>query len=264
MEPTEGARTFLTSGDAYDHFMGRYSRQLATAFVDAVGITADHCVLDVGCGPGALTGELVARFGSSSVCAFDPSPPFVETCIARNPGVDVRLGRAEAIPFDDASFDAALPQLVMHFVSEPAAAMAEMIRVVRPGGTIATCVWDQTVGMAMLRLFHQAAVAVDPAAPGETGHLRFGNEGELLELFEQAGLVDVTESTLEVASSYADFDELWSGFLAGIGPAGAYLVSLPDDHRAALHAELFQRVGSPAGEFTLEATARYATGRSAG
>ena len=163
MEPTEGARSFLTSGDAYDSFMGRYSRSLAAEFANSTGVSAGQQVLDVGCGPGALTGELVRRLGAASVFAFDPSPPFVADCMARHPGVEVRAGRAETIPFDDHGFDAVLAQLVLHFVSEPSAAVAEMRRVARPGSIVGACVWDFAEGMQMLRLFYDAALAIDPA-----------------------------------------------------------------------------------------------------
>src|SRR6188474_2888650 len=131
-EPAPGARSFQTTGDAYDAFMGRYSRSLAAAFADSVGLAhtapAGTTALDVGCGPGALTGVLAARLGAGSVSACDPSDPFVADCALRNPGVDVRLGRAEAIPFDDGSFDLVLAQLVLHFVSDPFQAASEFRR----------------------------------------------------------------------------------------------------------------------------------------
>lgn len=258
MEPVQGARTFQTSGDAYDGFMGRYSRLLASRFADAAGVSAGQRAIDVGCGPGALTTVLVERLGADAVVACDPSGPFVEACRARNPGVDVQPGRAETIPFDDASADVALAQLVLHFVSDPTAAAREMRRVTRPGGTVGACVWDFAEGMQMLRLFWDSALALDPDAPDEARTLRFGGEGEIAELFTAAGLVDVQESTLEVRSSYNDVDELWRGFLAGIGPAGAYLVAQPADRQAALRRELLGRLGSPTAEFALAATARCA------
>jgi SAM-dependent methyltransferase len=264
MESTEGARSFLTSGDAYDAFMGRYSRPLAVAFADTAGVTAGQSVLDVGCGPGALTGVLVERVGAGAVAACDPSPPFVADCSARHPGVDVRLGRAEALPFEDARFDRAMAQLVLHFVSDPTLAASELRRVVRPGGIVAACVWDFAERMEMLRCFWDAALSVDPDAPDEARTLRFGREGEIVSLFASAGLGGIAETTLEVGSTYENFDELWSGFLAGIGPAGSYLVSLGDGQRGAVRDELVHRLGSPAGRFTLAATARCASGRVPG
>jgi len=259
MEPVDGARTFQTTGEAYDSFMGRYSKPLAHAFADAAGVEAGMLALDVGCGPGALTGVLVDRLGADSVSAIDPSPPFVADCARRHPGADVRDGRAEAIPFAHACFDRSLAQLVLHFVSDPPAAATER-RVVRPGGMVAACVWDFEVEMEMLRAFWDAARVVDPEAPDEARTLRFGTPGEIADLFAGAGVVDVVESQLTVESTYPDFDELWEGFLAGIGPAGSFCVSLDDDRREALRSEMFDRLGAPGGTFTLSATALCATG----
>jgi SAM-dependent methyltransferase len=264
MESVEGAATFLATGAAYDTFMGRYSRPLARAFAEMAEVAPGQCVLDVGCGPGALTGVLVDRLGPGSVTAIDPSAPFVAACAARHPGATVRRGRAEEIPFGDAGFDRVLAQLVLHFVSDPDRCGGEFRRVLRPGGVAAACVWDFAQGMQMLRLFWDAALELDPAAPDQARTLRFGRQGEIAELLVAAGFGDVVESTLEVASTYADVDELWSGFLAGIGPAGAYCMRLDEAARAALREALVRRLGSPAGPFTLTATARCARGRSPG
>jgi len=262
MDTNDTARSFLATGQAYDGFMGRYSRPLAVVFADQAGLPAGRTALDVGCGPGALTGVLVDRLGAGAVSAFDPSPPFVAECAARHPGVDVREGRAEAIPFDDARFDAALAQLVLHFVSEPARAARELRRVLRPGGVAAACVWDFAEGMQMLRHFWDAALAIDPHAPDEARTLRFGRPGEIAELLLSAGFDDIAETTLTVSARYQGFEELWAGFLAGVGPAGSFCMSLPQSERTALRAELFDRLGAPTGAFSLTATARCASGRS--
>jgi SAM-dependent methyltransferase len=264
MNTSDGARSFLASGQAYDLFMGRYSRSLSPLFADAAGVAAGQMALDVGCGPGALTGELVDRLGAGAVSAFDPSPPFVAECAARNPGVTVRHGRVEAIPFDDASFDFALAQLVLHFVTDPPQAARELRRVLRPGAVAAACVWDFAEGMQMLRLFWDAALAVDPVAPDEARTLRFGREGEIADLLTATGFHDVRETTLDVECTYPDFEELWSGFLLGIGPAGSYCVSLSDEQRSSVRDQLFGRLGSPSGPFSLTARARCASGRSIG
>lgn len=260
MGPAEGARSFVSTGDAYDGFMGRYSRPLAAVFADVAEVVPGQRVLDVGCGPGALTGELVSRVGATHVAAIDPSDPFVAACSSSFPGADVRAGRAEAIPFEAAAFDSVLTQLVMHFVSEPDLVASELRRVVREGGLVAACVWDFEHGMEMLRCFWDAALDVDAGAPDEAAVLRFGGRGEIAELFAAASLDDVHETTLQVSSTYGDFDELWSGFLAGIGPAGSYCVSLTDTQRAAVRSGMFGRLGAPSGAFTLGATARCATG----
>ena len=154
-----------------------------------------------------------------------------------------------------------MAQLVLHFVSEPEKAASEMTRVVRPGGTVAACVWDFDEGMEMLRAFWDAALALDPDAPDEARTLRFGRPGEIAELFATVGLSDIVESTLCVTSTYTSFDELWSGFLAGVGPAGAYCVALPEADRSRLRTELFDRLSAPAGSFALDAVARCAVGR---
>lgn len=258
-EPVEGAATFQRSGAEYDVFMGRYSRSLAGLFADWAGVREGQLALDVGCGPGALTGVLAERLGAAAVLACDPSEPFVQECRARHPGVDVRRGRAEELPCEDDSRDVVLAQLVLHFVTDPETAAREMRRVLRPGGTVAACVWDFAEGMAMLRHFWDAAVRLDPAAPDEAG-LRFGREGELTELLNAAGFEQTAESTLEVVSRYASYDELWSGFMAGIGPAGSYAVRQPTQRQEALRQALFEEVGSPQGAFQLTAVARASRG----
>lgn len=261
MDDVEGARTFAVAGATYDSFMGRYSVPLAELFADAAGVSSGDTALDVGCGPGALTGVLVSRLGPGAVRACDPSAPFREACAARHPGVTVTPGRAESISCEDDAVDHVLAQLVLHFVSDPARAATEMARVARPGGTVAACVWDFADGMQLLRSFWDAALTVDPQAPDEARTLRFGRPGEIAELFESAALSDITESTLDVTSTYASFDELWNGFLAGVGPAGAYCVSLGDEDRERLRTALFVRCGSPRGPLTLAARARCATAR---
>jgi SAM-dependent methyltransferase len=264
MDDVEGARAFRVAGSAYDSFMGRYSGRLALRFADAVGVTRGQMALDVGCGPGALTGVLVDRLGADAVSACDPSEPFVAECRARYPDVVVRVAPAESIPFDDDTFDLALAQLVMHFVSDPDTAASELHRVVRPGGLVGACVWDLDGGMEMLRRFWDAVAAAGVAAGGDGGAVAFGGPGELVELFSRAGLSQVTETTLRVTSTYGDFDELWSGFLAGVGPAGTFCLSLSDASRATVKQEMFERLGSPSGVVTLGGVARCAFGRVGG
>lgn len=261
MDEVAGAGTFRMSGDVYDDFMGRYSRPLATVFADFLGVERGRRAVDVGCGPGALTRVLVDRLGAEHVIAVDPSEQFVVACRAACPGADVRLGRAEAVPIDDGSVDVAVAQLVLHFVSEPAVAAAEMRRVLVPGGVAGACVWDFEGGMAMLRHFWDAALAVDPGAPDEARVMKFGRSGELADLFEAGGLEEVSESVLAIEADYRDYDELWTGFLGGVGPAGAYLVSLGAPSREAIRQALFERLDSPTGSFALGATAHAALGR---
>ena len=258
MQPDAG---FNVPGEAYDRFMGRYSIPLSSEFAAFAGVRPFDRVLDVGCGPGALTAAVVHLVGAANVLACDPSPPFVAVCAARNPGVDVRAGTAEQVPFADGSVDAALAQLVLHFVGDPPAAVAELSRVVKPGGTIAACVWDFFAGMELLRAFWDAALTIDSDAPDEAHSLRFGRLGELSQWLSDGGCTDVAETTLTVTSTYRDFDEFWASIGDGVGPVGSYLQSRSDDDRQRLHAALFERLGRPDGSFTLSAVARAAKGR---
>ena len=262
MDDVEGTETFGVAAASYDSFMGRYSRPLADRFADAVGVRLGDTALDVGCGPGALTAVLVDRLGVDAVAACDPTAGFAAVCATRLPGVRVELGRAESLPFEAASFDHVMSQLVLHFVSDGALAASEMLRIVRPGGRVGACVWDFDDGMELLRCFWDAALELDSAAPDEARTLRFGGQGEIADLFESAGAVEVVESTLSVSAGYeGGFDELWAGLLAGVGPAGAYCVSRGEDERRELRALLFERLGRPTGPLTLGALARCAVGR---
>src|SRR5918992_5708725 len=134
--------SFAAGAQAYDRFMGRYSVPLAPKLADFAGVDAGQRVLDVGCGPGALTTELVGRVGPAFVAAVDPTEGFVEAARERHPGVDVRVARAEQLPYADDTFDAALAQLVVHFIADPVAGLRDMGRVTREDGVVAACVWD--------------------------------------------------------------------------------------------------------------------------
>jgi SAM-dependent methyltransferase len=244
--------SFEVSGDAYDRFVGRYARELAPVFADYGGVRAGQSALDVGCGSGLLTEELARRLGAERVAGIDPSP-LLEACRERVPGADLRSGSAEELPWDDDSFDAALAQLVIHFMSDPATGLREMARVVQPGGVVSACSWDFGEGMVALGTFWKAARAVDRDAPTE--ERLFGRPRELLELWRSQGLGEVEVEGLEVSVSYGDFDELWETFLLGVGPSGQYATSLDDSRREALREEYRRRLGEPAGGFTLPARA---------
>jgi SAM-dependent methyltransferase len=222
--------SFSAGPEAYDRFMGRYSTPLAPRFADFASIGEAQRVLDVGCGPGALTGELVRRFGANAVAAVDPSPGFVEAAGRRNPGVDVRRAEAESLPFDDGSFDAALAQLVVHFMTDPAAGIAEMRRVTRDGGVVTACVWDHAGGAGPLARFWDAARELDPGVADESD-LPGAREGDLEWLLHEAGLGDVEERLLTVEVEHGSFDEWWEPFTLGVGPAGAYVQGLAEDAR---------------------------------
>ena len=225
--------SFNVAAEAYDRFMGGWSRLLSERMADLAGIDAGQRVLDVGCGPGALTAELVARVGPDSVAAVDPSESFVAAARARHRDVDVRHAAAEALPHPDDSFDAALAQLVVHFMTDPVAGLREMRRVTRPGGVVAACVWDYGGGRYPLWPFWEVVQQVDPSAVTESG-LAGAGQRHLVELFRTAGLGDVTESELAVRRSFGSVEEWWEPFLLGVGPAGRYVAGLDDRQRAAL------------------------------
>jgi SAM-dependent methyltransferase len=223
----------FTSADAYDRFMGRYSVQLAPQLADLAGVTAGQLALDVGCGPGALTAELVDRLGADHVAAIDPSEPFVTAVAERYPGVDARQGSAEQAPFGDDEFDVVLAQLVIHFLKDPIAGVAEMRRVTRPGGVVAACVWDHGGHEGPLRKFWEAARQIDPKVDDES-RLPGVRQGQLGDYFRQAGLDEVTESSLTLAVEHRSFEEWWEPFTLGVGPAGTFVASLEPTYRARL------------------------------
>jgi SAM-dependent methyltransferase len=225
--------TFDVSADAYARFMGRYSEPLAAGFAEAAGVRGGQRVLDVGCGPGALAARLVERLGAAAVCAVEPSAPFAAAVRQRLPGVDVRQSPAEHLPFPDSEFDAALAQLVVHFMSDPVAGLREMARVTRTGGVVAACVWDHAGGRGPLTTFWQAVRETDPRARDESG-LAGVRKGHLVELFGRAGLGEAKETTLTVQATYATFDQWWEPYTFGVGPAGAYVASLSPGRRQRL------------------------------
>ena len=246
--------TFAVAGEAYDRFMGRYSRELAPRFMEFAGIEPGMSVIDVGCGPGALAERLAEHVGADRVAAVDPSEPFVAACAQRVPGADVRQAGAEELPWPDGKFDAALSQLVINFLHDAPAGAAEMRRVVRPGRIAAACTWDYGDGMQMLRAFWDAAKALAPDAPDESG-MRYRTSEELAELWRGAGFADVETGSLVVETTYTGFDDFWQPITFGIGPAGAYYKQLGPERQAVLRDQLFERLGSPAGPFALSARA---------
>jgi SAM-dependent methyltransferase len=249
--------SFDVAADAYDRFMGRYSAPLAPMFCDFAGLNAGQTALDVGCGPGALTAELVRRLGADSAAAVDPSERFVAAARARQPGVDVRLSSAEELPHADDTFDVTMAQLVVHFMRDPVAGIAEMTRVTRPDGIVAACVWDFAGERAPISVFWQAAREGDSEVQDESGFAG-AREGHLAELFEAGGLRDVEASEIEASVEHASFDDWWEPFALGVGPAGAYLGTLPDERRAALRERCLGLL--PDAPFTLTAAAWAALG----
>jgi SAM-dependent methyltransferase len=233
---------FEVAADAYDRFMGRYSARLAPQFADFAGVHPGQRVLDVGCGPGALTRVLVERLGTDEVTAVDPSEQFVVAARERHPGVDVQRAPAEELPFADGEFDAALAQLVVHFMADPARGLAEMHRVTREGGVVAACVWDHAGGQTPLAPFWAGVHELDPDEVGESG-MAGGREGHLTQLFEEAGLRNVEETALPVQVEHSTFEEWWEPFTLGVGPAGSYVTTLDPARQAELRELVRRRVG---------------------
>jgi SAM-dependent methyltransferase len=242
--------TFDVSADAYDRFMGRYSAPLSPQLADLAGVAAGQRALDVGCGSGMLTGELVGRLGAGSVAAVDPSERFVEAVRARFPGVDVRQGVAEDLPHGDGEFDAALSQLVVHFMRDPVAGLREMARVTRPGGIVAASVWDLAGGRAPISPFWRAAVALEPGARGEMA-VAGGRPGHLEALFSEAGMEDVRGVEHPSVVEHPTFEDWWEPFTLGVGPAGSYLMGLDEERRAAVRERCREALGE--GPFSLPA-----------
>lgn len=252
---------FDVAPDAYDRLMGRFLPTLGTAFADAAGVRAEagsQRVLDVGCGPGGLTQVLVARVGAAHVSAVDPSPPFVAACRERNPGVDVRRGVAEDLPYADDGFDASLASLVVGFMTDPDAGVAEMRRVTRPGGRLALSFWTLDA-MPLLQTFWRAVTAVT-GEPG-TEDTRVGRrEGDLARLLERVGATDVEQSRIPGSATYADVDDFWSSFTGGAGPVGAFARGLAPDVAEQVRDECDRLLGRPRSPFSLEVFAWCAVG----
>jgi SAM-dependent methyltransferase len=258
-----GAETFRASADVYDRHVGRYGAPLAAALIGFAGVEQGMRALDVGCGPGALTAALAERLGTGCVCAVDPSEPFAAACRERTPGVEVAVAAAEALPFADGEFDAALSQLVVNFMRDAEAGVRELARVTRPDGVVASCVWDYAGEMTLLRAFWDAAREVDPeraAAADEGTVMRWCADGELAALWRAAGLRNVRFGSLVVRAAYADFEDLWAPFPTGVAPSGAFCKSLDDDRQAALREAYRRRLGVGDGPFELTARAWAAAG----
>jgi SAM-dependent methyltransferase len=247
----------LNDADVYDRFMGRFSRPLAVPFADFAGLPPGGRVLDVGCGPGALTAELVRRAGPKRVTAADPSDEFVVAVRARHPGVEVIRAPAEDLPFEGGRFDATLAQLVINVMDDPVAGLREMARVTRDGGVVAACVWDFTDGGPIGPFWH-AAEALDPAV--ETGSVCPGSRaGHLADLFRAAGIGDVVDGAVAVDVEHATFEDWWEPFTLGaVAPSGAYVAGLEPDQRTSLRELCRERLPEP--PFVISAKAWVARG----
>jgi SAM-dependent methyltransferase len=238
---------FHVGGDAYDDFMGRYSMRLAPSFADFVAVGEGDRVLDVGAGTGALAGELLRR--GADVAAAEPSPEFTDALRSRFPSLDVHEAPAEQLPFEDDTFDVALAQLVVAFMADAPAAMAELARVAR---TVAICMWGVEEVEMFAAIGRTARLIGGGSQPDAT---RYRTSPELVALLEGAELEDVETTQIDVTAPYTGFDDFWHALTRQVGPAGAWLNALDAERRAAAHDELFRQLGSPAGAFELSGRA---------
>lgn len=249
--------SFDVAGDAYERYMGRYSRPLAAAFADFARIAPGLTLLDVGCGSGALTDELIARVGEAGVSAADPSAQLVAAVRQRHPRADVRTGAAEDLPFPDDEFDATLAQLVVHFMTDPVAGLREMARVTRGHGTVAACVWDHAGRNGPLAVFWEAARRTDPGLRDEAEPAGTRG-GDLTRLMTAAGLKHVHEEPLTVRVRHETFEEWWEPYLLGVGPSGTYAAALDENRRERLRETCRELLPEP--PFTIAGTVWAARG----
>jgi SAM-dependent methyltransferase len=235
----------FSEGDAYEQFMGRWSRLLAPRLVSFAGVRDGDPVLDVGSGTGALATAVAAAATTSRVIGIDPAAAYVAMAQARHPGDRVRfeVGDAQQMRFEDASFARTLSLLVVNFIPDPPKAVREMRRVTRKDGVVAAAVWDYGDGMEMLRVFWDEAIALQPGdARKDERHMPFCRRGELSRLWKDAGLQSVTEEGLTIDTPFASFDDYWAPFLGKQGPAGAFVAALPENRREELRLRLRKRL----------------------
>jgi SAM-dependent methyltransferase len=261
---TMSDRGMFSEAEAYERFMGRWSRLLAPSLITFSGIEDGGAVLDVGSGTGALAMAIRDATKTTRIIGLDPSRAYTEQAAAKNadPRVSFTVGDAQALGFSDGAFDVTTSMLVMNFIPDRRRARDEMIRVTKPGGVVSAAVWDYAEGMEMLRVFWDEAIALDPASePRDEKNMPLCKRGELAAFFREGALRGVEESELVITIRFASFDDYWQPFLLGQGPAGAYVARLSEAKRNALAARLRARLGDRA--FELRARAWAAKGRRA-
>jgi SAM-dependent methyltransferase len=257
-----------SSGDAYEQYMGRWSRCVAPHFLDWLSVSSDSEWIDVGCGTGVLSSTILARCAPSSVAGIDPSEAFVEAAQSQisDPRFTCRKGSGEALPFEENEFAVAVSGLVLNFVGDKSKAVAEMKRVVRPGGKVALYVWDYAGHMQIMRYFFDAATEMDPGAREFDDGVKapICRPGPLAGLFKEVGLADIEVQGLDIPTAFENFDDYWTPFLGGTGSAPKYCTSLSPEAQARLHEKLRNRLPTgPQGEILLAARAWAVKGRVA-
>ncbi|MEA2547351.1 MAG: hypothetical protein QOI09_2624 [Chloroflexota bacterium] len=256
-----------TGGDDYERWIGRWSRPVGAAFVDWLGVAPRGRWLDVGCGTGALSQAILERADPARVTGIDPSVSFVEHAHRHivDPRVTFAVGSADALPLEDGSADAIVAGLVLNFVPDLGATLAEMGRVATDGAMVGGYVWDYAGRMELIRRFFDAAVSLDPAAASVDEGVRFPlcAPEPLRVAFVEAGLGDVEVRSIDVPTVFADFDDYWAPFLTGVGPAPGYAASLSVDRRDALRERLRAELPvEPDGSIHLVARAWAVRGRA--
>jgi SAM-dependent methyltransferase len=228
--------------EAYERFMGRWSRLVAPRLVDFTGLPTQGRILDVGSGTGSLAFAIAERNRGARIMGIDPSKEYVAYAISKNPFPDrasFEVGDAQRLQFPDATFDAALSLLVFNFIPDPKRALSEVRRVTKPGGKLSAAVWDYGAGMRMLRVFWDAVVYLDPAAEKlDEKHMPLCRAGELSDLWRQDGLENVREQLIDVGMRFESFADFWDPFLLGQGPAGSYVRRLNREKLQALRSEV--------------------------
>jgi trans-aconitate methyltransferase len=248
------------SSDAYERYIGRWSRPVADQFVAWLGVRPGRRWLDVGCGTGALTQAILNRSAPAVVIGVDPVEPFIARASASltDPRASFSLGSAVDTGLPDGATDVVVAGLVLNFVPDVAAALAEWRRVLAPGGVVGAYVWDYVHGMGFIHQFWEAAVAVDPAATAldQGGQTGITAAGHLEAAFRAAGFVAVEARAIAIQTVFADFDDLWLPFLGGTGWAPGYLATLDDLHRDAIREQLRRSIAAQAdGSIHFEARA---------